>query len=442
MTKTLVVTIPQETVNDESVRILSWKIPSGARVDKDQFLCDVETSKAVMEIHAPAAGVVEYSVAAGDEVPVGATICQVILEGFNENGVASPQPGGHKIVTPEAAVEASTDGLGPARLTPLARKIAAEYGIDVMAFQPGTLVRQRDVLEKAGIRTEAPVRPSAKKQPESPSRSTPAVPGATIDWTDLPRRKILEARVLSDGMAWAVTSWVTSVCHAPLLRARAARLGVAAAGIDAIVVFEVGRLLRKYPMFNAVHDQGRIGHYREINVGWAIDGGAGLVVPVIANADQKSVQEIDAIIQRQLEAYVSNTLAAADFLGGTFTVTDLSSDRVSFFQPLISKGQSAILGIGSEVDARGEEALYLTLAFDHQITEGRKAAQFLRDLTVRLEAHAAAGEPTAPASESPGNERYCMLCHRDSGTLLDLKAVLLKSEFPPGLVCSFCVLGW
>src|SRR5579859_521726 len=82
MPEIVFVTIPQETVNDESVRILSWKIPSGSKVEKDQQLCEVETSKAVMDIEAPEAGTVVYSAAAGDEVPVGSTICQIVPEGM------------------------------------------------------------------------------------------------------------------------------------------------------------------------------------------------------------------------------------------------------------------------------------------------------------------------------------------------------------------------
>src|SRR5580658_1420948 len=82
MPEIVFVTIPQETVNDESVRILAWKVASGSKVEKDQQLCEVETSKAVMDIEAPEAGVVVYSAAAGDEVPVGSTICQIVPEGM------------------------------------------------------------------------------------------------------------------------------------------------------------------------------------------------------------------------------------------------------------------------------------------------------------------------------------------------------------------------
>src|SRR5258707_4531411 len=115
MPEIVFVTIPQETVNDESVRILSWKVASGSKVEKDQQLCEVETSKAVMDIEAPAAGTVVYSAAAGDEVPVGSTICQIVPEGMagssmgesaNENAPSGPSWQASGGAAPGAAVEA------------------------------------------------------------------------------------------------------------------------------------------------------------------------------------------------------------------------------------------------------------------------------------------------------------------------------------------------
>ena len=144
-------------------------------------------------------------------------------------------------------------------------------------------------------------------------------------------------------------------------------------GLGALVIFETARLLRKYPEFNAIHDRGADGQYADVNIGWAIDAGTaggGLMVPVIAKADEKTPQEIVEIMQRQIDGYVGSALGTADFLGGTFTISDLSGDGISHFQPLISQGQAAILGVGGELDGAGNETLYLTLAFDHQLAEG------------------------------------------------------------------------
>jgi len=460
MSEIVFVTIPQETVNDESVRILSWKVASGSKVEKDQQLCEVETSKAVMDIEAPAAGLVMYSAAAGDEVPVGSTICQIVPEGISVPAVAQSvtdlaqsatsvgqsmtsavQSALKSSVTAEETVVDDRD-LPPARLTPLAAKLAAEFGFAKESFARGSLVRRDDVLRRAG---KLPPEADPKKTVKASTIATSAEPvenapvaGVAVAWADLPRRKIFEAKVLGQGQARTVQSQVTSSVRAPRLRARLERLGLTSLGLGALTIFEAARLLRKYPELNAVHDRGRIGTYSDVNIGWAIDGGQGLMVPVIPQADSKTAQEIVEIMQRQVDGYVEGKLATSDFLGGTFTISDLSGDGISHFHPLISQGQAAILGVGGEVDGAGNETLYLTLAFDHQLTEGRKAAQFVRELAGRLEAHAAL-EP-APVQAAPAEgEPYCALCQRDRAGLRAIRGILVRSEIPAGFVCSVCL---
>jgi pyruvate/2-oxoglutarate dehydrogenase complex dihydrolipoamide acyltransferase (E2) component len=468
MAEIVFVTIPQETVNDESVRILAWKVASGSVVEQDQLLCEVETSKAVMDIEAPAAGVVVYSAAAGDEVPVGSTICQIVPPGMaipsmaeTATEIAQGDPVGQAspIAAPVAAKSAENHAIGqhsdtreaadlpPARLTPLAAKLAAEFGFAKESFARGCLVRRDDVLRRAGklpaepvapVQTASSVQTAAPAKAAEPVENAP-VAGVAVVWTDLPRRKIFEARVLGQGQARTVQSQVTSSVRAPRLRARLERLGMTSIGLSALTIFEAARLLRKYPEFNAIHDRGRMGQYGDVNVGWAIDagttGGQGLMVPVIPQADQKTPQEIVEIMQRHIDGYVEGKLGTADFLGGTFTISDLSADGISHFQPLISQGQSAILGVGGELDGAGNETLYLTLAFDHQLAEGRKAAQFVRELAGRLEAHAALEPEPAPP------EPYCALCQRDGAALRAIRGILVRSEMPAGFVCSVCLAG-
>jgi pyruvate/2-oxoglutarate dehydrogenase complex dihydrolipoamide acyltransferase (E2) component len=458
MPEIIFVTIPQETVNDESVRILTWKVASGSKVEKDQQLCEVETSKAVMDIEAPEAGVVMYSAKAGDEVPVGAVICEIVPEGMTVTAQSVPAVAQSTTAVTQSssdiaqsaavrveilsgtAVEPVIDAadLPPARLTPLAAKLAAEFGFAKESFARGSLVRRDDVLRRGG---KLPLTPATKAAPPKPAVAEPVenapVTGVAVIWTDLPRRKIFEAKILSQGHARTVQSQVTSSVRAPRLRARLERLGLTSIGLSALVIFEAARLLRKYPEFNAVHDRGRMGAYGDVNVGWAIDGGQGLMVPVVPKADEKTAQEIVEIMQRHIDGYVEGKLGTSDFLGGTFTVSDLSGDGISHFQPLISQGQAAILGVGGELDGAGNETLYLTLAFDHQLAEGRKAAQFVRELAGRLETHAAL-EP-APVQEAPESEPYCALCQRDVAALRAIRGMLVKSEIPAGYVCSVCL---
>jgi pyruvate/2-oxoglutarate dehydrogenase complex dihydrolipoamide acyltransferase (E2) component len=435
MSDRVIVAIPQETVNDETVRILAWIYPSGSMVRKDELICEAETSKAVMEIQAPEAGTLIYSAAVGDEVAVGATICEIVPEGQLVASLPELTSNGHTAPTRGPA------DAGPARLTKLALKVAAEYGLDVSSFPSGMLVRRDDVLRKAGrLPAAEPVaaKPARETERGRIGKNAPAA-GVPLDWTDLPRRKMVERGILAAGQGSTIPSLVTSVCRAPKLRVRADKLGFKGLGFDALVVFEVARLLRKYSSFNAVFDGQRVGRYSEVNVGWAIDEGGKLVVPVIRQADQKSIAEIAAVMQEQLYGYISDSLAPAHFAGGTFTVTNLSGDGISFFVPLISQGQSAILGIGSD-RSQNEEIFYLTLAFDHQITEGRMAARFLAELRGRLEAQSMVESDAA--GDGAATEAYCQLCQRGKRELTEMKAILLKSEVPSGLVCSLCVAGW
>jgi len=462
MPEIVLVTIPQETVNDESVRILAWKVASGSKVEKDQQLCEIETSKAVMDIEAPEAGMVVYTAQAGDEVPVGSTLCQIVPEGATIAAQSLPSTAQtlssttQSVQAPATKVEIPADvavdpaleesDLPPARLTPLAAKLAAEFGFAKESFARGTLVRRDDVLRRAGklpaeapaAKPAAPVAPPVLAKAAEPVENAP-VAGVAVVWSDLPRRKTFEAKILSQGQARTIQSQVTSSVRATRLRSRLERLGLTSVGLGALVIFEAARLLRKYPEFNAVHDRGRIGVYSDVNIGWAVDGGQGLMVPVVSQADRKTPQEIVEIMQRHIDGYVEGKLGTADFLGGTFTVSDLSGDGIGHFHPLISQGQAAILGVGGELDGQGNETLYLTLAFDHQLAEGRKAAQFVRELAGRLEAHAAL-EP-APVQAAPEGEIYCAYCQRDVAAIKAIRAMLVKSEIPAGYVCSVCLAG-
>jgi pyruvate/2-oxoglutarate dehydrogenase complex dihydrolipoamide acyltransferase (E2) component/acyl carrier protein len=448
MAEIVSVTIPQETVNDESVRIVSWKVASESIVEKGQLLCEVETSKAVIEIEAPVAGVVVYGANVGDEIPVGETICLIADEGATHLELASAQamlseraavvplviPVSASYPVPRLVAEfvIQEADLPPARFSPVAAKLAAEFGFDIDSFPRGVLVRRDDVLLRAGMLhqqtiakpTAAPAVTAAWPGDSEAAENAP-VHGVGVEWTELPRRKVFEGRVLGQGRARTVQSSVTVSVNVQHLRTHMIRKWKTSVGLSALLIFEAARLLLKYPMFNAVHDRGRIGQYSDVNIGWAIDGGEGLMVPVISKADIKTLNEIIEIMTRQIGSYVEGTLSPADFLGGTFTISDLSSEGISHFHPLISQGQAAILGVSGEFAAVGGETLYLTLAFDHQLSEGRKAAQFVRELAGRLEVHAA----LRPAAvEAVPTSSVAMDRQQIESMVLEVLTAVLKCE--------------
>jgi pyruvate/2-oxoglutarate dehydrogenase complex dihydrolipoamide acyltransferase (E2) component len=236
------------------------------------------------------------------------------------------------------------------------------------------------------------------------------------------------------------------------LRAAAAQSSRSAGSVTALILFEVARLLRKYPAFNAFYADGAMHVYEEINIGFAVDAGHGLKVPVLHRADTKSLQEIASAMQESLCSYLANTLGVEALVGGTFTITDLSSEGVFTFHPIINQGQSAILGVGGEFFLpQSPEGLFnLMLSFDHQLAEGRQAAQFLQDLASRLQAYSVVLYSDTP-QKADVEEVHCARCLTSLSQLTARAAApteehfLVQTVHPGGRYedrCNTCLQGW
>lgn len=403
------IVVPATGLANESVRVLEWFVASGERVSKGQLLVEVEASKATLEIYAPSEGYVWCTADLGDEVPAGKAI------GFI---TGSPEPPGADFMPRMGeVVHTSAEALPPARLSPLAAQLAQACGLCLADFEGGTLVRSADVL--ARIRRDDGSRHAfvAARQP------CVNVAGVPLHWETLPSSKQVSARVLADGRAGSLQTSVTVAYPVTELLTKVTQVRRKTSA-TAVIIFEVARLLKQYPHLNAVYSDGRAGFYEEVNIGWALDDGEGLAVPVVRNAHQRSLKEIEEETRNFAAAYVRNCLTAKDLAGSTFTISDLCGAGVSHFTPLISRGQSGVLGVGE---------CTLTLSFDHQLTEGRAASRFLKDLCMRLSAYSNDGASTR-------SELYCSLCHYGAAELKSSKAFLLRCELPaPGYVCSHCI---
>ena len=209
-------------------------------------------------------------------------------------------------------------------------------------------------------------------------------------------------------------------------------------------MYEAARLLRKFPAFNAFHAEDSIHYYADVNIGFAVDDGRGLKVPVIKTADRKSIVDIADEMRDLVIAYLEDRLSIESLSGATFTVSDLSGMGVSAFHPLINHGQSAILGVCSEVipSAGFQGAFNLVLAFDHQLAEGRSAARFLNELRERLAYYESA---ILPDRKSPTEEPHCSHCGRGFHDLAtDGHALVVAVDAHGGnrLLCKLCFEGW
>ncbi len=202
------------------------------------------------------------------------------------------------------------------------------------------------------------------------------------------------------------------------------------------VVYEVYRLLRAFPLLNASYEHGSAFIYDDISIGIAIDSGYGLRVARIPDEAQKSVAAIEQCILDISEREAQQKLGVSDVTGTTFTISDLSSYGVAGFVPVLSRGQSAVLGIG-EMNRAGEQIFSIT--FDHRVTEGRYVANFLRGLVERVESYG-----SSPSSE--GTVAHCRECLRSLSDDQRLGGnglfLVLGPDGTRGHLCSLCVRGY
>ena len=443
----IAVRAPVENVNDDTIAIVTWLVENGTHVEKGQPLVLAETSKTSFDIPAPEAGFMWQVAAAETDVPTGTVLCYLgdTLEKVKAAAasIASrPEPDSARpaAVADETLIAASADTTAqkpPARFSATAAALLRELGIDPAVFAGRGLIREQDVrgyqASAFGQQTPTPV-------------SSAAPQGVPIRVEKQARSKKVEIRHLRAG--WTSTLPSSVSVAVPTSGFFRDAVGQAAPGFaSAAVIFETARLLRQYPIFNACYADDGTRYYESVNLGYAIDLGKGLKVPVIQNADRKSLHEIADEKQRYLVDYLADALPLECLVGGTFTLTDLSGEGVAHFQPMINEGQAAILGVCAEMFPAGAAngTYNLVLAFDHQLADGRTAAGFLRDLRERLIAHEA-GLFRRPDQAEPAEEPSCSICLRPLSELEDSQHFLLRTvdRVAEGgrMICSICLQGW
>jgi pyruvate/2-oxoglutarate dehydrogenase complex dihydrolipoamide acyltransferase (E2) component len=459
----LPVHVPHEQVNDETVLLVEWLTPEGAEVRAGQAIAVIETSKSTAEVEAPQAGYLRQAFAKGTEVAVGEVFCYIAASPTDQIPVETQAALGKEVSGPDAVVARAAETIpvraesapaipsaapAPApentRFSHRALALLEKHGVSADQFRGKGLIREADVLalvapNQTGMISTA--RPAKATPPRVSNGAAPApAKGAPSRAEDLPRMKRVEAKYLSWSQQHTLTSVVSVLCQTSGLRAATALHPEFGGSATPLIIYEAARLLRKYPMFNAFHAQGKIHFYEAVNIGLAMDADRGLKVPVICDADKKGVREIARELEDLILRYMSNELPVTALADGTFTVSDLSGEGVFLFHPLINQNQAAILGVGAEFfPPGGSQGFFnLILSFDHQLTEGRTAAKFLRDLRDRIGSYEA-----ALRSSGKVKELSCSRCMRTTSELFD--APLLEEVLPSGeraLICRLCLEEW
>jgi pyruvate dehydrogenase E2 component (dihydrolipoamide acetyltransferase) len=371
----------------------------GEAVAEGEALFEVETEKVLNEVPAPASGVlVAFLFSEEDTVDCGVVLAIIAEPGEDIEALKSQyrspalpsQPG-----TSSAAQKPASENGGAApqstrasaggrrSITPIARKRAEELGVDlstVAGTGPGGRVTREDVERAAA----APKSPAASPAGASAARARPTEAGAIIPLKGI-RKTIAEHMMKSlHGSAQLTLTIEADVTAAADLRAHLGR--EAEFTYTDLMIHAVARALRRHPRMNSGIEDGAIRLRDDVNIGMAVALDEGLIVPVICNADRKTLREIATETRDLGKRAREGKLRFEDVEGGSFTITNLGTYGVDAFTPIINHGEAAILGLGRIIERpaiyRGEIArrsmMTLSLTFDHRIVDGAPAAAFLQ----------------------------------------------------------------
>jgi pyruvate dehydrogenase E2 component (dihydrolipoamide acetyltransferase) len=422
------ITMPRLSDTMEEGAIAIWHKQPGDRVEIGDVLVEIETDKATMEFEAYEAGtLVKHLVPEGEQATIGTPIA-LLDDGKQEAAPApeaeaapapgSPGPDSRPLPAPDAVHD---DG---ERLfaSPLVRKLARENNLDLSQLRgtgPGGRIIRADtdeLLAHPGAGTSPADEPTAladapgvRAEQPSAQPSTPATSAPVIDdkrgseAAPLSNMRRVIARRLGESARSIPHFYVTAVADAENLvhlrtelNAQLVEAGRPKISINDLLIRACALALREHPLVNASYIDDASGemlvHHR-VNVGVAVASGNGLVVPVIENADQKTVSRLGAETRHLVSLANAKKLTAEQMSGGTFTISNLGMFGVEQFTAIINPPEGAILAVGGtarEAVVVGDEILprhrmHYTLSADHRIIDGALAAQFLQTLTGLIE---------------------------------------------------------
>lgn len=372
------------------VVIGEWLKQPGEWVDEDESIVVVESDKVNMEVPAPKAGVLTVALfAEGDTVAVGAVIAQLDPEAQASSPSASPS-------SPEAKVDIPptvTSSTSAARVMPSAARILAERGLSaeqVSATGPGGRLLKEDVLNHK----------AAAAIPTTPKSNAlaPLVPKVIAGQREVeavkmsPLRRTIAKRLLEAQQNAAILSTFNEVDMSGIMsiRKRYQESFVNKHGIKlgfmSFFVKAVCEALKQFPAVNAQIEDNHVIYHHYCDIGVAVGGGKGLVVPIIRNAEALGFAEVESTITDFGRRAKDNKIKLEELQGGTFTITNGGVYGSLLSTPIINPPQSGILGMHGIQDrpvAREGQVvirpmMYIALSYDHRIVDGREAVGFLK----------------------------------------------------------------
>ena len=400
------VRMPKLGMGIEKARLVEWKAKEGDWVERGSVVLVIETEKIEWEIEAEASGFLHILVKEGEEAAMDAVVGLIaetkeeLASLQKETPEAMPAAAGAQDTSPPGItrVETAAPPVSRAeegeriRISPLARKLAEEHMIDITKVKgtgPGGRIVREDIEREI----------EAKKKVEA----APATyQGRRVKFT-IPlkgmRRTIAERMQQSLSISAQLTEFgeidMTEVVKLrESLLSQAETIGAKITYTD-ILVFVLAKALKENPLINSSLIENEIKVWEDINIGVAVALEEGLIVPVVKNADKKTLVEISQSVKALVDKAREKKLMPEEVTGGTFTLTNLGalSGRWSFWTPIINQPESAILGTGTITDRavvrEGQivirPIMTYSLTYDHRVIDGAVAAKFMSSVIRLLE---------------------------------------------------------
>ncbi|WP_250522975.1 MULTISPECIES: 2-oxoglutarate dehydrogenase complex dihydrolipoyllysine-residue succinyltransferase [unclassified Caballeronia] len=420
------VKVPQLSESVSEATMLQWKKKPGEAVAQDEILIEIETDKVVLEVPAPSAGVLAQVIKHdGDIVTADELIAKIDTEAKAGEAPAAVAAAGDAEVKPApvaetaaatsapAAAQASTGGAA----SPAATKILAEKGVSADQVsgsgRDGRITKGDALAAQAGAPAAAPAKPAAAPAPAAARAAKPSLPqvntpASADQWLkDRPEQRVpmsrlrarIAERLLESQQTNAILTTFNEVNMAPVMDLRnkykdrfekehGVKLGFMSFFVKAAV-----HALKKFPLVNASIDGNDIVYHGYFDIGIAVGSPRGLVVPILRNADQMSLADIEKKIAEFGQKAKDGKLSIEEMTGGTFSISNGGVFGSMLSTPIINPPQSAILGVHATkeraVVENGQIVIrpmnYLALSYDHRIIDGREAVLSLGAMKDALE---------------------------------------------------------
>ena len=397
--------MPQLGLTMEEGTVSSWLKHEGDAVKAGEAILEITTDKLTNEVTSEHDGVLLKIVAQeGEDIPVKGLLGYIGEAGEQVGGAAAPAAVPVEAVAPAAA---SAAVIAPAavsasgariRISPFARKLAANMGVDYSALTgsgPSGRIVAKDIYAAAEARKSAPA-----AAPAAPA-AAPAAPAAKKGGLELMEgdtiaklsgmRKVVAERMLQSHTEIPPVTQNTKVDVTALMKFRKSLIETAGKkfSVNDLILKATAKVLRAHPEVLVSYDNGQVIQRAHVNLGMAVALDAGLIVPVIRDADKMGLDELAAKAKDLATRAKENKLTTDEYKGSTFSVSNLGMFGIETFTPIVNQPDAGILGVcaiqdelvmDDEGNISKHQVMRLSFTYDHRLIDGAVAAKFIMDL--------------------------------------------------------------